>query len=75
MRTHHFWIQNGPFAPNNSFLKKIMNIYFIYLLAPFIVKNLQKILTADPELWGCTISWAINDLIATMIIFFFQKTY
>ena len=39
---HHF----GP----KIFLKKIINIIFIYLLAPFIVQNFKKILTADPEL-------------------------
>ena len=33
------------------FLKKIMNIIFIYLLAPFILQNFKKILTMDPELW------------------------
>ena len=27
----------------------------IYLLALFIVRNLKKIITADPELWGCAI--------------------
>ena len=51
---HHFWAQNGPFAPNNFFWK-IINIILIYLLAPFIVQNFKKILPADPELWGCTI--------------------
>ena len=30
-------------------------ITFIYLLAPFIVQNLQKILTADHKLWSCPI--------------------
>ena len=32
-----------------------MNIIFIYLLTPIIVQNFKKILTADPELWECTI--------------------
>ena len=51
MRIHHFWAQNGPFAPNkNIFLKKIINIIFIYLMVPFIVRTFKKILTADPEL-------------------------
>ena len=54
MRMHHFWAQNGPFAPNNFFWK-IINIILIYLLAPFIVQNFKKILPADPELWGCAI--------------------
>ena len=52
---YHFGAQNGPFAPNKIFFFKILNITVIYLLAPFIVQNLKKILSADPELWGCTI--------------------
>ena len=48
MRMHYFWAQNGPFAPNNFFLEKNINIIFIYLLStPFIVQNFKKILTAD----------------------------
>ena len=54
MRMHHFWAQNGPFAPNKTFWE-IINIIFIYLLAPFIVQNFKKILTPDQELWGCAI--------------------
>ena len=42
----HFWAQNGPFAQN-----KIINIIFIYLLAPFIVQSVKNFFTADPELW------------------------
>ena len=53
----HFWAQNGPFAPNKKFFWKIINITLIYLLAPFIVQNFKKILTADPELRGSTILW------------------
>ena len=34
------------------FFWKIVIIILIYLLAPFIVQNLKKILPADPELWG-----------------------
>ena len=41
MRMHHFWAQNGPFAPNNFFWK-IINIILIYLLAPFICKILKN---------------------------------
>ena len=40
MRISLFWAQNGPFAPNKIFLEKIINIIFIYLLAPFIERNL-----------------------------------
>ena len=50
----YFWIQNGPFAPNNFFRKTII-IIPISLLAPFIVQNLKEILLVDPELRGCAI--------------------
>ena len=55
MRIHHFEAQNGPFAQNNFFGGKIINIILIYLLAPFIVQNFKKILPTDEDLWGCTI--------------------
>ena len=51
----HFQAQNYPFVPNKFFLLQTIIITFIYLLALFIVQNLKKILTADPELWGHTI--------------------
>ena len=35
--------------------KTIINIIFIYLLAPFILPNFKKLLRANPELWGCAI--------------------
>ena len=47
---HHFWAQNGPFAPNNFFFWKINNTIGIYLLATFIAQNFLKILPAGPEL-------------------------
>ena len=37
----------------NLFLKKIIKIIFIYLLAPFNRQNFKKILRANPELWAC----------------------
>ena len=46
MRMHHCWVPNGSFAPNNFFfLKKIFNIIFIYLLAPFIFFALLFLVT------------------------------
>ena len=39
-----------------TFLEKMNNIIFIYLLAPFIVQNFLKILTTDRELCGSAIS-------------------
>ena len=56
MRMRYFRAQNGSFAPpKNFFFEKIINIIFIYLLAPFILQNYKKILRANPELWGCAI--------------------
>ena len=50
-----FWAPNGSFAPNKFFFwKKIINVIFIYLLAPFILQNFEKILKANPDLRGCS---------------------
>ena len=46
-----FWVLNDLFAPNKNFFGKAINVIFMYLLAPFIVQNLKKILRANPELW------------------------
>ena len=51
----HFKAQNRPFVMNKIFLVQIITITFIYLLAFFIAQNFKKILTANPELWGCAI--------------------
>ena len=50
MRMRHFWAEKGSFAPNKIFLENIINIIFIYLLAPFIVQNLKKNFTVGPKL-------------------------
>ena len=42
--------QNNP-----NILVQIITVTFIYLLALLIGQNFKKILTADPELWKCTI--------------------
>ena len=55
MRMWHFQVQNDPFVLRKSFLVQTIIITFIYLLALFIVQNLKKIRTADPELWECAI--------------------
>ena len=59
------WIQSydnvpilGPkwsISPKHFFFWKIIDITLIYLLSPFIVQNLKKILPANPELWRWTI--------------------
>ena len=56
------WIQSyedasflGPkwfICPKQFFFKKIINIIFIYLSAPFILQKKLKILKAKPDLWG-----------------------
>ena len=40
----HFRAQNGPFVMNYIFLVQTIIVTFIYLLALFIVQNLQKFL-------------------------------
>ena len=42
-----FWAQNNPFVLNKIFLVQTIIITFIHLF--------KKILTTDPELWGCKI--------------------
>ena len=54
MRMCHFWSQMVH-LPQTKNLKKIINIIFIYLLAPFILQNFKKILRANLELWGYAI--------------------
>ena len=51
----NFWAQNGLFLMNKTFMVQTIIITFIYLLALFIVQNFKKILTANPEVWGCVI--------------------
>ena len=41
--------------PRTKFFLEKNYIFFIYLLAPFVVQNFKKIFTADPELCRCTI--------------------
>ena len=42
-----------PIRPEQFFL--VQSIYFHLLIGPFHCAKFKKILTADPELWGCTI--------------------
>ena len=37
-------------VPNEFFPRKTTNKVFMYLLAPFILQNLKKIIRANPEL-------------------------
>ena len=50
----HFRAQNDPFLLNNFFGTN--HYYYFHLpIGPFHCAKFKKILTADPELWGCTI--------------------
>ena len=40
----HFRVQNGPFILNKTFLVETIINTFIYLLALFMVQNLEKLL-------------------------------
>ena len=42
-------------ASNEFFSRKTTNKICMYLLAPFIPQNFQKIIRSDPELWGCVV--------------------
>ena len=60
----------------NIFLEKQLKI-FMYLLVPFTLQNVKKILRANPELWGLPFSgrkWPIyhyqNSLVQTIIFTF-----
>ena len=45
LRMHHFWIQNGPFAPNKFFFLKKSLISFLYAYwPPLLCKILKKFL-------------------------------
>ena len=68
----HFWTKNGPFVMNKIFLVQTIIITFVYLLALFIEQNLKKILTANPELWGCVI-FGPQIFHLTQTNFFFWK--
>ena len=72
MRMCHFRAQNGPFVLNKIFLVQTIIITFIYLLALFIVQNLKKILTADPELSGYAI---FGPKMVHLAQFFFLENY
>ena len=50
-----FFVPKWLICPKQIFLVQTIIITFIYLLTLFIVQNSKTILTADSELWGCTI--------------------
>ena len=51
----HFWAQNGAIVPNKFFFWKKLLISFSSTYWPLSLCKILKILTADPELWGCVI--------------------
>ena len=60
-----------PICLEQNFSIQTSIITFIYLLALFIVQNLQKILTVDPKLWGCPIFGP--KMVHLPQTFFFEK--
>ena len=47
---HFLGPKYDPFVPSKTFLGKIINVIFIYLLTPLIIQNFKKILPVEPEL-------------------------
>ena len=72
----------GPkwFICSNSFFFFFEKNYiiFIYLLAPFILRNFKKILKANPNLWGCAIfgpkipQFVLNKIFGTNHYYYFH---
>ena len=55
MRMCHFWGQNSPICPEQIFFCTNHYYNFHLPIGPFIVQNLKKKITVNPELQGCTI--------------------
>ena len=51
-----------PFSPIENFFKKTVTKISMYLLVPFIVQNLKKVLKTDPKLWGRAIFRLLNEI-------------
>ena len=66
---HHLGAQNGPFAPNKSFLGKIINTIFIYLLAPVIMQIFKKNINRGSRVLRMRHFWAQNGPFAQTRIF------
>ena len=71
----HFWAQTGLFVINKILMVQTIIITFIYLLALFIVQNLKKILTANPEVRGYIIFGPQMVHLLQFFFFFFEKNY
>ena len=71
---HHFWAQNGSFAPLPKKKEWFCTNHYYYFCLPigtFHCAKFKKILTADPELWQCTIFGP--KMVHLPPIFFFGK--
>ena len=55
MRMSHFRVKKWPIWPKLIFLGTNHCHYFHLPIGPFHCAKFEKILTADPELWGCAI--------------------
>ena len=54
--------QNDPFAPNENFFRKAINISFMYLLAPFTLQNFKNgfIMAGDGKFLKSLYNWQRN---------------
>ena len=57
-----------PFSPIENFFKKTVTKISMYLLVPFIVQNLKKVLKTDPKLWGRAIFRLLNEIFFRKVI-------
>ena len=87
MRMCHFRAQNGPFVMNKFFLVQTIIITLIYLLALFIVQNLNKfleriqsyedVLFLGPKwsIWHKIFFWKINIALIYLLVPFIVQNF
>ena len=87
MRMCYFRAQNGPFVMNKFFLVQTIIITLIYLLALFIVQNLNKfleriqsyedVLFLGPKwsIWHKNFFWKINIALIYLLVPFIVQNF
>ena len=87
MRMCYFRAQNGPFVMNKIFLVQTIIITLIYLLALFIVQNLNKfleriqsyedVLFLGPKwsIWHKKFFWKINIALIYLLVPFIVQNF
>ena len=69
MTMHHFWTQNGPFAPNNFFLENYY--YHSHLpISSFHCAKFKKNSSCRSRVMRTCSFWAQNGLFPQMTVFF-----